>query len=33
MFSHVMVGANNLERAKTFYNSLLATLGEVLKPG
>ncbi|HTZ71705.1 MAG TPA: VOC family protein [Acetobacteraceae bacterium] len=27
MFSHVMVGTNNLEAAKTFYDSLLATLG------
>ena len=27
MFSHVMVGTNDLDRAKSFYDSLLATLG------
>lgn len=27
MFSHVMIGTNDLERAKAFYDSLLATLG------
>jgi catechol 2,3-dioxygenase-like lactoylglutathione lyase family enzyme len=27
MFSHIMIGTNNLERAKSFYDSLLATLG------
>src|ERR1700684_4582502 len=27
MFSHIMIGTNNLERAKTFYDSLLSTLG------
>lgn len=27
MFSHVMVGTNDLERAKSFYDGLLATLG------
>ena len=27
MFSHVMVGTNNLDRAKTFYDALLGTLG------
>ena len=26
MFSHVMVGTNDLERAKSFYDALLATL-------
>jgi catechol 2,3-dioxygenase-like lactoylglutathione lyase family enzyme len=26
MFSHVMIGTNDLERAKTFYDTLLATL-------
>lgn len=26
MFSHVMVGTNDLEKAKTFYDALLATL-------
>ena len=27
MFSHVMVGTNNLERAKKFYDAVLGTLG------
>jgi catechol 2,3-dioxygenase-like lactoylglutathione lyase family enzyme len=27
MFSHVMIGTNDLEKAKTFYDSLLGTLG------
>jgi catechol 2,3-dioxygenase-like lactoylglutathione lyase family enzyme len=27
MFSHVMVGTNDLEKAKVFYDSLLGTLG------
>lgn len=27
MFSHVMIGTNDLERAKTFYDKLLGTLG------
>ena len=27
MFSHIMVGTNNLERAKSFYDALLGTLG------
>lgn len=27
MFSHIMIGTNDLEGAKTFYDSLLATLG------
>jgi catechol 2,3-dioxygenase-like lactoylglutathione lyase family enzyme len=27
MFSHIMVGTNDLDRAKTFYDALLATLG------
>jgi catechol 2,3-dioxygenase-like lactoylglutathione lyase family enzyme len=27
MFSHVMIGTNDLERAKVFYDSLLGTLG------
>lgn len=26
MFSHVMIGTNDLEKAKTFYDALLATL-------
>jgi len=26
MFSHIMVGTNDLDRAKTFYDALLATL-------
>jgi len=31
MFSHIMVGCNDPEKSKTFYDSLLATLG--VKPG
>lgn len=31
MFSHVMVGANDLDRAKSFYDAVLATLG--IPPG
>ena len=27
MFSHIMIGSNNLERAKGFYDSVLGTLG------
>ncbi|MGN6284787.1 MAG: VOC family protein [Afipia sp.] len=27
MFSHVMIGTNDLEQAKTFYDKLLGTLG------
>jgi catechol 2,3-dioxygenase-like lactoylglutathione lyase family enzyme len=27
MFSHIMVGTNDLERAKAFYDPLMATLG------
>ena len=27
MFSHIMVGTNDLDRAKTFYDKLLGTLG------
>jgi catechol 2,3-dioxygenase-like lactoylglutathione lyase family enzyme len=27
MFSHIMIGTNNLEKAKAFYDPLLATLG------
>lgn len=27
MFSHVMIGTNDLDRAKAFYDALLATLG------
>ena len=27
MFSHVMIGTNNLERAKAFYDTLLGTIG------
>ena len=27
MFSHIMVGTNDLDRAKTFYDALLGTLG------
>ena len=31
MFSHVMVGTNDIERSKTFYDALFATMGG--KPG
>ena len=31
MFSHVMIGTNDLEKAKTFYDALLGTLG--VSPG
>ncbi len=31
MFSHIMVGVNDLEASKTFYDALLGTLG--IKPG
>jgi len=31
MFSHVMLGVNNLEASKTFYDALLGTLG--IAPG
>ena len=27
MFSHIMIGTNDLERAKRFYDSVLGTLG------
>jgi len=27
MFSHIMIGTNDLERAKSFYDALLGTLG------
>jgi catechol 2,3-dioxygenase-like lactoylglutathione lyase family enzyme len=27
MFSHIMIGTNDLKRAKAFYDSLLGTLG------
>ena len=27
MFSHIMVGTNDLDRAKSFYDKLLGTLG------
>ena len=27
MFSHIMIGTNDLEKAKAFYDPLLATLG------
>ncbi|MBK6852926.1 MAG: VOC family protein [Burkholderiales bacterium] len=27
MFSHIMIGTNNLDRAKAFYDALLGTLG------
>ena len=31
MFSHVMIGTNDLERSKKFYDAVLGTLG--VKPG
>jgi catechol 2,3-dioxygenase-like lactoylglutathione lyase family enzyme len=31
MFSHVMIGTNDLEKAKSFYDALLETLG--VRPG
>ena len=27
MFSHIMIGTNDLDRAKTFYDAVLGTLG------
>jgi len=27
MFSHIMIGTNNLEKAKTFYDAVLGTIG------
>ena len=27
MFSHIMIGTNNLEKAKAFYDAVLGTLG------
>jgi catechol 2,3-dioxygenase-like lactoylglutathione lyase family enzyme len=27
MFSHIMIGTNNLERAKSFYDAVLGTIG------
>jgi catechol 2,3-dioxygenase-like lactoylglutathione lyase family enzyme len=27
MFSHIMVGTNDLDRAKKFYDAVLGTLG------
>jgi catechol 2,3-dioxygenase-like lactoylglutathione lyase family enzyme len=27
MFSHIMIGTNDLDRSKTFYDALLGTLG------
>lgn len=27
MFSHIMIGANDLEKAKSFYDAVLGTLG------
>ena len=31
MFSHVMIGTNDLDKARSFYDALLGTLG--IKPG
>ena len=30
MFSHVMVGANDIEESKVFYDNLLGVLGAIL---
>ena len=27
MFSHIMIGTNDLDKAKSFYDALLGTLG------
>ena len=27
MFSHIMIGTNDLDRAKSFYDAVLGTLG------
>lgn len=27
MFNHIMIGSNDIERSKTFYDTVLATLG------
>ena len=27
MFSHIMLGTNDIERSKTFYDAVLGTLG------
>jgi len=31
MFSHIMIGSNNLDRSKSFYDAVLGTLG--VRPG
>lgn len=31
MFSHIMIGANNVEESKVFYDAILGTMGH--KPG
>jgi catechol 2,3-dioxygenase-like lactoylglutathione lyase family enzyme len=31
MFSHIMVGANNIEESKKFYDAIFGELG--IKPG
>lgn len=31
MFSHIMIGANDVEKSKVFYDAILATMGH--KPG
>lgn len=31
MFSHIMIGTNDLERSRTFYDAVLGTLG--VRPG
>jgi catechol 2,3-dioxygenase-like lactoylglutathione lyase family enzyme len=32
MFNHIMVGSNDIDRSKTFYNAVLATLGFAGEP-
>ena len=32
MFSHVMVGSNDIERSKRFYDAVLAVLGSIKEP-
>ena len=32
MFSHIMVGANNIEESKTFYDNVLGVLGAPKTP-
>jgi catechol 2,3-dioxygenase-like lactoylglutathione lyase family enzyme len=32
MFSHIMVGANDVQESKAFYDAVLAALGQPLAP-